>query len=300
MYDSLKSKCTWIITGLMLSVIYPSLVYGKALRSPVQSGDSIIIAKGDIPTPEKYKDAVQKYQVFVDAELADMVVQLESLQNNIQSGKLSKARAAYISAHQHYEAVRPVIMLFGNTDRVINPEAYYFPDKEKDYRFTGFHLVEYYLFMQENQQAALAAASDLLMKGRDLYNRVSGETIEFPKLVQASVDFIEMILETKLAGKENIYSQSDLADIASDLRGSQKIIGITGPFIGHDMTGKIKENNQRINDILKSYQLSENRYQPYSHLQNKDKMALYSLLSYQSEILAGLRARLDVDVYYKY
>lgn len=288
------------MAGLVFSIILPSLVYGKALRSPVQSGDSIIISRGDIPTPVKYMVSVNKYQKFVDSELSDMVIQLENLQKNLQVGKLPQARSAYISAHQHYEAVRPIIMLFGNTDRVINPEAYYYPDKEKDYRFTGFHLVEYELFTQKNQQSALEAANDLLMKGQDLYKRVSNETIEFPKLVQASVDFIEMILETKLAGKENIYSLSDLADIVSNLKGSQKIIEVIEPFIGGDMLAEIKKNNKKINGIVNSYKISESRYQPYNKLQDKDKMELYSLLSHQAEILAGLRAKLGVDVYYKY
>ena len=53
------------ITHLAISVIVASLVastaYGKALRSPVQTGDNIIIAKGDIPTPEKYQPAIQEY-----------------------------------------------------------------------------------------------------------------------------------------------------------------------------------------------------------------------------------------------
>lgn len=300
MSSSLRHSIKWVSISLILSMALPSLVQGKALRSPVQTGDNIIIAKGDIPTPEKYQHAIQTYLAFATAELAEMVTQLELLQQSLQQGKLEQAQTAYIQAHQHYETVRPIIILFGNTDRTINPRADYFLDKETDYRFTGFHLVEYQLFMQKNTELASTANQELLLKGRDLYKRVATETIEIPKLVQASADFIEMILETKLGGKENIYSLSDLTDIAANLKGSQKIIEIIKPFIKPETLEKIQKNDQLINQIMQSYQLSNTTYQPYSQLQLKDKMALYSLLTQQAETLAKLRAELDVDVYYKY
>ena len=289
-----------ILFSFILLAVMSLPAYTKALRSPVQTGDNIVIAKGDIPTPEKYQLAIQTYLVFVTNELSEMVSQLEVLEQSLEKGDLKKAQDAYIIAHQHYEAIRPIIMLFGNTDRTINPRADYFLNKENDYRFTGFHLVEYRLFEQKDIKTALPAAKELLLKGRDLYKRVETETIEIPKLVQASADFVEMILETKLAGKENIYSQSDLADIAANLRGSQEIIDVISPFIQSKALDQIKENDQNINKIIQSYQLTNSSYSPYSQLSQKNKMRLYSLLTQQAEALATLRAQLDVDVYYKY
>ncbi|HDN2513254.1 TPA: EfeM/EfeO family lipoprotein [Providencia rettgeri] len=300
MYSSLRHKTRWIFFSLILTITISTTVQGKALRSPVQTGDEIIVAKGDIPTPEKYQTSIQTYLNFANAELAEMVEELNLLQQSLKKGDLAKAQAAYIAAHQHYETVRPIIVLFGNTDRTINPRADYFLDKEKDYRFTGFHLVEYQLFDQKSAQQALAPAEELLLKGHDLQKRLMTETIEIPKLVQASADFMEMIIETKLDGKENIYSLSDLTDIAANLKGSQEIIEILSPFIEPKTLDQIKENDQKMNKIVQAYQVSNGLYQPHSQLQQKDKMALYSLLTQQAEILATLRAQLDVDVYYKY
>ena len=293
-------KSISLFVSLILLALTASTANAKALRSPVQTGDEIIIAKGDIPTPEKYHQAIQAYLAFVTTELGEMVYQLEELNQNLKKGDLQKAQKAYILAHQHYETVRPIIGLFGNTDRTINPRANFFLEKENDYRFSGFHLVEYRLFSQKNIKTAQPAAEELLMKGRDLYKRVNAETIEIPKLVQASADFVEMILETKLAGNENIYSQSDLTDIAANLRGSQEIIDVITPFIQPKVLSQIKENDQKINKIMQSYQLADGSYVPFNQLSQKNKMVLYSLLTQQAEELATLRAKLDVDVYYKY
>lgn len=289
-----------IFLSLTLLGITSNVTFAKALRSPVQTGENIIIAKGDIPTPEKYQPAIESYLEFVTEQVNKMVIQLEILQQSIQNGDLKQAQDAYVLAHQDYERIRPIVILFGNTDRTINARADYFLDQENDYRFVGFHLVEYQLFKLKNLKDAQASSNELLMKARDLQKRLQVETIEIPKLVQSSADFIEMILETKLAGKENIYSRSDIADIAANIQGSEEIIKVLTPFITTETLENIKSNFAKINEIINSYQLDNNKYQVYDQLNSNDKNVLYSLLTQQAELLATLRAQINVDVYYKY
>ncbi|MCQ8205967.1 hypothetical protein NP569_27165, partial [Vibrio parahaemolyticus] len=60
----------WIFFSLILTITISTTVQGKALRSPVQTGEEIIVAKGDIPTPEKYPSSIQTYLNFANAELS--------------------------------------------------------------------------------------------------------------------------------------------------------------------------------------------------------------------------------------
>ncbi|WP_392558629.1 EfeM/EfeO family lipoprotein [Orbus mooreae] len=295
----MRSIITIFLSLTLLGITY-NVTFAKALRSPVQTGENIIIAKGDIPTPEKYQPAIESYLEFVSEQVNKMVIQLEILQQSIQNGDLKQAQDAYVLAHQDYERIRPIVILFGNTDRTINARADYFLDQENDYRFVGFHLVEYQLFKLKNLKDAQASSNELLMKARDLQKRLQVETIEIPKLVQSSADFIEMILETKLAGKENIYSRSDIADIAANIQGSEEIVKVLTPFITTETLENIKSNFAKINEIINSYQLDNNKYQVYDQLNSNDKNVLYSLLTQQAELLATLRAQINVDVYYKY
>ncbi|UNH41875.1 EfeM/EfeO family lipoprotein [Moellerella wisconsensis] len=296
----MNNKIVKTISSVILLSLLSTTANSKALRSPVQTGDEIIIAKGDIPTPIKYQSIISHYMSYVIAQLDLMIQQLDILQRAINQQQLMDAQAAYISAHQYYEMVRPIIMLFGNTDRVMNSTADYYLQREQDYRFIGFHRVEYFLFDQKNLTLASPAAEELLTKAKDLRKRMATESIEIPKLVQASADFMEMILETKLAGKEQLYSQSDITDIAANIAGSEKIIGLITPFINKDTLTSLTRNYAAINKILDNYRLTNNTYQLYSKLSQHDKMDLFSLISQQAERLAELRAQMDVDVYYKY
>ncbi|MBA5724359.1 EfeM/EfeO family lipoprotein [Liberibacter sp. Z1] len=268
--------------------------------SPLQSGDKIIIAKGDIPTPEKYRPAIESYLAFIRTESSDMVSQLEIIKKELKAGELKKAQQAYIQAHQHYEAIRPIVILFGNIDHVINARADYFLDGVKDYRFTGFHLVEYQLFDRKDIKTALNAIDRLLIQSYDLRKRISTQHIEILNLVRSSADFIEEILETQLAGKENVYSFSDINDIAANLRGSKEVVTVLTSFIPKEVLLPILQNYQKIKDILSQYKLNQDEYQSYNQLRAKDKMSLYSILAQQAEFLVVLRRQLDIDVYHKY
>ncbi|MFP3019651.1 MAG: EfeM/EfeO family lipoprotein [Arsenophonus sp.] len=274
--------------------------YLKKLYSSVQIEDNIIFAKGNIPTNKKYHSSIKSYLSFILSEFHEIIIELDILEKKLKKGELKKAKQAYIQAHQHYEAIRPIVILFGNSDRIINAKDDYFLKGVKDYRFTGFHLIEYQLFYCKNIKASLNATDQLSMKLRDLKKRISTENLDIINLVQASIYFIEMILETKLAGKENIYSFSDLNDIAANLRGSKEVVKVLSPFIAKKELSLILKNYQKSNDILSHYQLSQGEYKSYNQLSNKDKMTFYSILSQQAEFLVALRAQLDLDLYHKY
>ncbi|MEC6824000.1 EfeM/EfeO family lipoprotein [Photobacterium piscicola] len=296
----MRNKASISIVYLMFGLFFSQNVIAKALRSPTQTGNEIIIAKGNIPTPEKYRKITTAYMAYAVKNIGNTILQLNSLKQNLKDSHVIKAQKAYIQAHQYYETVRLIIRLFGHTDRIINSRSSDFLDGVTDYRFKGFHLVEYLLFDQHNIKATLSAVDELLMNVNDIKRRLETEQVDIVKLIQSSSDFIEMILETKLAGKENIYSNSDLTDIAANVEGSKYIFDGIMLFVPHSTSMPIMKNYMKIIGIIESYKLNTNEYKHYNDLSLKDKAALFSVLTQQAYLLATLRATLNLDVYYKY
>ncbi len=298
MYHRARTPITNFCLSLFIALSFP--LEAKALRSPVQTGEDVIIAKGDIPTPEKYKQVTEEFINYSIEKIEKIINSLDLLKEALAKNELKAAQGFYVKAHQNYEMIRPVVDLFGNTDRIINSRADYFLQGVADYRFKGFHLVEYMLFDAQDKAGALDATEELLLYVEDLKQRVEQEHIEIPKLVQSSADYIEMIIEVKLGGHENIYSQSDIADIAANMAGSEKIIRELKPFIPRESLQPILNNFTQINEIIGHYVTENGGFRPYSQLSERDKKRLYSLLSNQAYLLAMLRSTLNVDVYYKY
>ncbi|MCG3845876.1 EfeM/EfeO family lipoprotein [Photobacterium damselae] len=287
------------IISVIIILFYTHIIQAKALRSQPQTGDSFIISKGDIPTPNKYHSVIDYYMKYTKEKISQSIINLKKLQCEVKQGNITQAKKLYILAHNNYVMIRPIVMLFGDSDRILDPRESYFIQGRNDWRFKGFHLIEYLLFKTNNKDQALSATDDLIYNLTDIKERLSIETIEITKLIQSSGDFIETAIEVNLAGKENIYSNSDLNDLHANIESSYKILTLLKPFIPKDNYKILDDNNMRITSVLNEYK-NNNIYLPFKHLTINDKNKLYSLLSTQADLLATIRSLLKINVYHKF
>lgn len=292
---------TKIANCILISLLMISFGHAKVGRQAIlQSGEqSLIVAKGDIPTPKKYLSAIDTYIKNSTEILSNVNHSVETLLDNLQQNNLVKAKASYIHAHYSYEIIRPLVLVFGNADRTINARADYFIDGVKNPNFSGFHAVEYYLFAKNDPTRAMEESTKLLRQLKDLHKRVKIETILIPKLVQAAPDFAENILENKLSGADNRYSGADLGEIVANLDGIKLIMQTLSNFLPKEYQMQVQTEASTIKKIITSYQINQ-QYQPYSVLSQEDKLKLYSDVSQLAETLAQLRGLLSVDVYHKF
>lgn len=287
-------------TLYLCALLFPPLSQAHGLLAPIIDDSNAVTAKGDIPTPQKYHATIQAYQQQVVTQLKTTQQHLDAIVTACRNKQLAQAQQDYISAHQSYEQVRVIVKLFGNADENINSRADYYLQGINDPTFSGFHRLEYDLFVRKDLQQAQAEAANLQYEITDLQKRVAADELDIAKIVQSAADFLEMILQTKLAGKENQYSHSDLADIQANVAGSAQIVQYLAPFIPAQQRTSLDNGYQQIFAVLQHYQLPDNRFQSFSQLNRTDHDRLYSLLSLQSSRLAQLRAQLGVRVYYKY
>lgn len=272
----------------------------KIIQGSVQEGDNIIVSKGDIPTPEKFSTNILNYRQAAVEQLAKTEAALNKLIVYSEKKQLINAQNAYQQAHYHYEVIRPIISLFGSSERQLNNRASFFLEKENDPRFSGFHLVEYQLFALNDLQQSAISATALVKNISDLKKRLAIEDIPIPKLVQAAGDGLELILTDKLAGIENQYSHTDLTDSYANLQGSRLIIEILSEHIPSDEYHSLIQQYEKIASVLLKYQLDEGLFQPLDKLPEIEKSWLFSQITQLAEQVATLRATLNIDVYYHY
>lgn len=288
------------LAALTLPWILSGMATAHGLRAPIINDHNAVVAKGDIPTPAKYEPVIQNYMQQIVQQLQQLNQLIGLIVQETQSGNLAAARQNYVLAHQSYERIRPVVALFGNVNQTINSHASDYLQGINDPRFVGFHRLEYDLFVLKDQAQSHNDALNLQYEIQDLHKRVALETIDIAKMIQASADFMEMILNTKLSGQENQFSQSDIADIAANTAGSAQIIQSLTPFIPPDRLKPMQDGFRQIEQILQKYPLSAQHYPTFAALGRQDHDKLYSLVTEQADQLAQLRAVLDVNVYYKY
>lgn len=266
----------------------------------LQSSDEApIIALGDIPNPPQFQPVIDKYMAIATERMQNVETLLTQLLEALEQNDLALAQTKYIDAHYQYETIRPVVLVFGNIDRMINSRAEAFLMREEDPNFKGFHAVEYALFAQQNIENALLENQKLLRNVKDLAKRVAIETIFLPKLVQSAPDFAEHILENKLSGQDNIYSGADLGEITANLEGIDLVIAQLQDFIPQTLLQKTLPLDVKIRSRLQKY-MTDTGFMPYSALTDEDKHALYGDVSELAEQLARLRSLLKVQVYHQF
>ncbi|WP_235410164.1 EfeM/EfeO family lipoprotein, partial [Proteus terrae] len=261
---------------------------------------NIVIAKGDIPTPKKFETDILSYREKAVEQLTLVEKSLDKLIENSEKNQLINAQNAYQQAHYHYEVIRPIIALFGSSERLLNNRADFFLERENSPRFSGFHLVEYQLFKLRDPQNATESAKALLRDISDLKKRVAIEDIPIPKLIQSAGDNLEFILTDKLAGIENQYSNSDLGDSYANLSGSRLIVEILSNHIPTAEYQSLIKQYDDIGALLLKYQRDEGLFQPLTALPETEKSWLFSQVTQLAEQVANLRSTLNIDVYYHY
>lgn len=289
------------ITVFLFILLFSFPIYAeKIIQGIIQDSDNVVIAKGDIPTPKKFEADILNYREKAVEQLTLVEKSLVKLIENSEKNQLINAQNAYQQAHYRYEVIRPIIALFGTSERLLNNRADFFLERENSPRFSGFHLVEYQLFKLKDLQKATESAKALLRGISDLKKRVAIEDIPIPKLVQSAGDSLEFILTDKLAGIENQYSNSDLGDSYANLSGSRLIVEILSNHIPTTEYQLLIKQYDDIGALLLKYQRDEGLFQPLTALPETEKSWLFSQVTQLAEQVANLRSTLNIDVYYHY
>ncbi len=300
MPNSALLKGDHIVILLLISLCSFSVSAKKIIQGITQDSENIVVAKGDIPTPEKFTTNILNYRQKAVDQLTFVETGLKNVIVNSEKNQLTDAQLAYQQAHYHYEVIRPIIALFGATERLLNNRADFFLERENSPRFSGFHLVEYQLFKLEDMQSSAESAKALLRGISDLKKRLAIEDIPIAKLVQSAGDSLELILTDKLAGIENQYAKSDLGDGYADLYGSRLIIESLSNHIPLQEYQSLRKQYDTISKLFLKYQRDEELFQPLDTLSDSEKAVLFAQITQLAEQVAQLRNVLNIDVYYYY
>lgn len=168
MLNNAKSKSKKLTTFLFILLFSFPVYAEKIIQGIIQDSENIVIAKGDIPTPKKFETDILNYREKAVGQLTLVEKSLNKLIKNSEKNQLINAQNAYQQAHYYYEVIRPIIALFGSSERLLNNRADFFLERENSPRFSGFHLVEYQLFKLRDPQKATESAKALLRDISDL------------------------------------------------------------------------------------------------------------------------------------
>ena len=188
--------------------------------------------------------------------------------------------------------------MFSDLDGAIDSRADDHEGAEKDPGFTGFHRLEYGLFVSNSTDGLAPIADKLVADVTELQKRIKDLTTPPDKVVGGAAALIEEVAASKISGEEDRYARTDLYDFQANVDGAQKIVELLKPLLDKenpDLLKKIEANFTTVNDILAKYRTADGGFETYEKLTDADRNALKAPVTTLAEDLSQLRGTLGLN-----
>jgi iron uptake system component EfeO len=242
-------------------------------------------------------EPIADYKLFVAEKTQQLVKETTDFVAAIKAGDVAKAKALYAPTRMSYEAIEPVAELFSDLDASIDARADDFEKGEKDPTFTGFHRIEYGLWVGNSTEGLGTYADKLLADVKELDQRINALTFPPEKVVGGAAVLMEEVAATKISGEEDRYSHTDLWDFKANFDGSQKIFELVRPMVEKSdaaFVKKVADNFETIDKTLAKYK-SGDGYVTYDKLTDSDRTVLAAAVNTLAEDLSQLRGKLGLN-----
>ncbi|WP_442771558.1 iron uptake system protein EfeO [Paenirhodobacter enshiensis] len=237
------------------------------------------------------------YKIYVAENTEQLVKDTEAFVAAIKANDVAKAKALFAPTRTSYEKIEPIAELFADLDSSIDARADDFEQKEADPTFTGFHRIEYGLWVEGKTGEIQGYADQLLKDIKTLNERINGLTFPPEVVVGGAAALMEEVAATKISGEEDRYSRTDLWDFDANFAGSQKIYTLFRPLVADknpDFVKKVDANFAEAGAILKKYQ-KDGGYVSYVELSDADRKVLATKVNTLAEDLSTLRGQLGLN-----
>ncbi|XXQ67523.1 iron uptake system protein EfeO [Neisseriaceae bacterium B1] len=245
----------------------------------------------------KLAQPLADYKVYVQAEAKELVAKTSAFVAAVKAGKQDEAKAMFADVRTHYERIEPIAELFNELDPAIDAREDDFKQGPKDPEFTGFHRIEYALWVEKSTDGVKEIADRLDADVKKLQQEI--DALNFPpsKVVGGAAVLIEEVAGSKISGEEDRYSHTDLADFHANVGGAQKIVDLFRAVLNEknpELVKTIDANFKQVNDILAKYKTPKG-FETYDKLSEADRKALQAPINTLAEELAKLRGTLGLN-----
>lgn len=238
---------------------------------------------------------LSEYKIYVAENTAELVADTQAFVAAIKAGDVEKAKALFAPTRTSYEKIEPIAELFSDLDVSIDARADDYEKGEADPTFTGFHRIEYALWVEGKTDGIQEYADGLLKDIKDLNERINGLTFPPEVVVGGAAALMEEVAATKISGEEDRYSRTDLWDFDANFAGSEKIYDLFKPLVKDEaFIAKVDANFKAVDEVLAKYKKGEG-YVSYVELSDADRTVLSTKVNTLAEDLSTLRGKLGLN-----
>jgi len=238
---------------------------------------------------------IAEYKLYVSENTEQLVSDTQAFVAAVKAGEIEKAKALFAPTRLSYEKIEPVAELFADLDAPIDARADDYEKAEADPGFTGFHRIEYALWVEGKTDHIAPVADKLEADVTELAKRIDSLTFPPAVVVGGAAVLMDEVAATKISGEEDRYSRTDLWDFQGNFEGAKKIVDLFGPLVeDREFIASVEGNFAKVTETLGKYREGEG-FVSYEKLSDADRKRLSALVNTLAEDLSTLRARLGLS-----
>ena len=269
-----------------------SLLPGLGLAVLLAAGPGT--AHADV-SPLALVQPITEYKLYVTQSLQALVKDTDAFTAAVKAGDVAKAKALFAPTRTHYEQIEPIAELFSDLDASMDSRADDHELAEKDPGFTGFHRLEYGLWIDNSTAGLESYAEQLMADVHQLRDRITSLVFPPEIVVGGAAALMEEVAATKISGEEDRYSRTDLWDFQANADGSKKIWALFSPLVTDDpaYVAKVNANFATVDRVLANYRTPEG-FVSYEKLTDNHRNQLAGAVNTLAEDLSQLRGKLGL------
>ena len=253
-----------------------------------------VAARAEV-SPMALVPPITAYKAYVTKSTQELVKETKAFTDAVKAGDVAKAKALFAPTRTHYEQIEPIAELFSDLDGSMDSRADDHELAEKDPGFTGFHRIEYGLWVENTTKGFEGYADKLMADVNELAQRITDLVFPPEVVVGGAAVLMEEVAATKISGEEDRYSRTDLWDFQANVDGSKEIWKLFSPLLTDDKAyiDKVNANFAKVDQILANYREGKG-FTSYEKLTDADRNQLAGAVNTLAEDLSQLRGKLGL------
>jgi iron uptake system component EfeO len=272
---------------------------GSPATSNTAGSGSPPTSGGGLATPSADKEveaAAVAYRRYALGEVSTLRAQTTTFTDAVRAGDVEQAKLLYAPSRASWERIEPVAELVSEIDRAVDSRVDDFAGPD-DPKFTGWHRLEYLLWVRHTTTGARPFADQLDRDLGTLATKLETAVIPAKAVALGAGELTDEIATGKITGEEDRYSHTDLWDFAANIDGVRAVLEVFQTVLTRKdkaLLGRLRTQLSAVESALAAYRLSVNGYQPYTALRPADKTRMQAAVAALAESLADLPAALGL------
>lgn len=275
------------------SILMAACSSEEATKKPSDTTETSAVEQADkISDAAALQAELDAYKLFASEQMDSFLIETEKFVNAFKAGNIEAAKSLYPLARMYFERSEPIAESFGDLDPRIDGRLADIQEEGKgEEEWTGYHKLEYALWVENTTEGYEAIADQLLADVKELYALVQTVEVNPELMITGAVDLLNEVSTSKITGEEEIYSHTDLYDFKANIEGAEKIFEFLRDKIEEKdatLVTALDEKFAVVNDLLAKYETANGGYASFEDLTEENTKELSNAVNQLGEPLSQM------------